>query len=227
MLDEISLNLSIDELYLCSLIVHHRLNELLLRVHYEGTALRDRLTNRSALQQQHGGRRRAVVRQRRRRRRIERRKVLRRQRARVDAHACRLVRVDASVRVFADSRGGQRDARARLQFNVKDCNVVVGVGSPRIRGRRQSAGVCELARPHSHTALFIGTDGNLWNLLVPVHHERRLRHLVLFWQIEPNLKQTQRIRLGRVDQRKILAVNDASARRHPLKVTCRRLNNDT
>ena len=64
------------------------------------------------------------------------------------------------------------------------------------------------------------------NALVPQHGEVRRHHLVGGWQVQPDLKEFQRIGLGGVQQWEHLGMLDAAACRHPLHIAaakaCRR-----
>ena len=51
-----------------------------------------------------------------------------------------------------------------------------------------------------------------------MHHKSGLNHLIRTRQVQPNLKQLQRVRLVVVFQREHLAVNDTRARRHVLQI---------
>ena len=56
------------------------------------------------------------------------------------------------------------------------------------------------------------------NVICPKHGEVRVNHFAGCRQIEPDLKQLQRVGLNGIEQRKHLSMHDALARSEPLHI---------
>src|SRR5688572_17720625 len=86
--------------------------------------------------------------------------------------------------------------------------------------RRQRLDVAERAGNHRHLHLppvRIGMK-TAWNLVVPEHREVGGNHLALCRKVQPQLKQLERVRPSRIEQRKHLRMHDSGAGGQPLHV---------
>ena len=84
-----------------------------------------------------------------------------------------------------------------------------------MRRRRERRGAFERAGDHGHLHAWIPATRDV---LGPEHREVRRGELVLARQVQPDLKQLQRVRPVAIEQREHLRVDDASTRRQPLHV---------
>ena len=124
----------------------------------------------------------------------------------------------------------QTPACTGLQADGPDRHIRSRLRSPRLwRWRQGRIGPLQRPRHHSHRSLFAGVIRVLQarNAFVPQHGEVRFDHLVAGRQVQPDLKQLQRIgRIG-VEQRKHFGVHDARACGHPLHITTAKARGST
>ena len=198
-------------------VVGEGLLDARLVVHHERPVLRDRLTDRPALQHEHLCSRRPTG---------DREGL-------VGAHdgadrAPELVVAD-DQRPFedvdrADGVGafGGREAplRAGIEHHVPDGQVGLGSGGPRARrgGQRLEPGQRTGDDGHLGRAAFTVLDDVARQVFVPEHREVGLDHLVGGREVEPDLEQLARVGPVLVEEREHLAVDDAPPGGEPLHV---------
>ena len=208
-----------------ALVVLHCLGNLGLGVHHERAVLRHGLVDRLALQQQKLCHLTAIIDKRGVGARLQLDRGVAAHRLTGYRHQRALEKVQLAPRAFAGG-GRQRPGRAGGHAYGPDGNVSIRMRRPRIRRwgqwfERCAAGrACQPTRDDrdlgGQAALICGHLAR--NFLRPQHREVRWHHLVFGRQIQPDLKQFQRVRPGCVDQWKHFGMHDARACRDPLHI---------
>lgn len=191
--------------------------DLLLRVHHEGTVTSDGLAQRATCEEQKLRGARTVD---QRHGCVTAQIQIIPHGDRSPAHGKRMTRVKVEPPIDAAARRRQYPARARRHLHGPDGHLRLFLARPRTRRRRERRGV--LIAPRHDGQLGRASVGIAQNAprdaLAPQHREVWRDSFVRTRQIQPDLKELDRIRPILTHEREHLRVLDAIARGEPLHV---------